>query len=97
MRLNGAAFEEFFLEHFGGNYHKAAKQLGADVGQLHRIINKGQGAGLVFIGRLLRWCAQNGVDYTPFIFLPEVLTKVNEKARQRGETVQKAPQKEGGR
>ena len=74
MRLNPDGFNKLFTETFEGNYHEAARQLEVDAAQIHRIINKGTGAGITFIERLLNWCSKNQVDYNTLIFLPESLT-----------------------
>ena len=71
MRLNNEAFEKIFIEKFRGNYREAARQLETDVSQIHRIINQKQGAGLLFIERIIEWCARNGVDYRTLVILPK--------------------------
>ena len=76
--LNMPEFEKLFQQNFGGNYHKAAREIGDDAGQIHRIINGKQKAGLLFIERLLLWCSDNNVDYAGLIFLPDMLIKRNE-------------------
>ena len=81
MKLNIKAFKKLFKTQFKNNYHEAARQLGAQASQIHRIINSGQKAGLLFLERLYLWCAKNNVDYNALIFLPLPLTDANEGAQ----------------
>ena len=79
MRLNILAFNKMFDEQFKGNYHEAARQIGADVAQIHRIVNKKQNFGLVFVERLLEWCVQNNYDYSELIIMPSAMASRIEK------------------
>ena len=78
IKLNEDAFKNLFLTEFSGNYHEAARQIGANESQIHRIINKRQGAGMLFLERLMTWCTHHGKDYREYIFFPDPLTVVND-------------------
>lgn len=70
MRLNFAAFDKLFMTKFSGNLHEASRQLNVDISQLHRIINKNTGVGLLFIERFMKWCKANDEKAEDYIFLP---------------------------
>ncbi len=71
MYLDYLKFEGLFISEFQGNYHKASRDLGVDVAQIHRIVNKKKGAGLLFVSCLMKWCRNNNIDVTDLFFYPE--------------------------
>jgi hypothetical protein len=68
MRFDIGAFDTLFMENFNGNYHEASRQLGVNVSQLHRILNKKSGIGLLFVERFMRWCKTNNVESSKYFF-----------------------------
>lgn len=68
MYLNKDYLMKFMLDNYGGVYRAFARDLGVEVSQLHRILNGDDRAGVVFLGRLHKYCQHKNVDYQEFIF-----------------------------
>lgn len=79
MELNKSELKKLLYERFGGNFTKMAKELNVNVAQLYRILEKNSNAGSKFFGKLMAWCKQNYVDHNVYIYLPELLSVVNDK------------------
>jgi hypothetical protein len=77
--LNKEELKKLLYEKFNGNYTQMAKELRVNVAQLYRILEKESNAGAKFLGKLMFWCKQNGVDFNKYIFLPQPLTTVNKR------------------
>lgn len=50
-----------------GKYRKLARELGVGVAQLHRVLNGDSKAGPVFLGRLRKFCKENGLIFDEFL------------------------------
>ncbi|CEP67105.1 Uncharacterized [Moorella glycerini] len=73
MFLNKIRVKELMQEKANGNYHEFARQLDVDVAQVYRILTKNSKAGPKFLGRFMRFCQDNGLDFRQYIFLEEPL------------------------
>lgn len=71
MKLNIEAIRVLINENFSGNRSAFAKAIGVDRTQVSLLLNKGTGAGALFIGGLIAYCKNNGLDFEKYIFLPE--------------------------
>ncbi len=64
-----------------GNYHEFARKLNVDVAQLHRILNRSiNKAGPEFLGKFMKYCQDEGLDFNEYIFLESSLHAGNEQA-----------------
>lgn len=88
MYLDKEKVKTLMREKADNNYHEFARQLGVDVAQVYRVLNKGSKAGPKFLGRLMRYCQNNGLDFKYYIFLDEPLhvcnTESNTSAQPTG-------------
>lgn len=50
-----------------GKYRKLARLLDVQVSQLHKVLNKESKAGPVFLGKLRKFCNENGLIFDEFI------------------------------
>ncbi|SFH22183.1 hypothetical protein SAMN05660649_04318 [Desulfotomaculum arcticum] len=73
MFLNKEKVKKLMSIHAEGNYHEFARQLEVDVAQLHRVLNTKSVAGPKFLGRFMKFCKKNGLDYNEYIFLDKPL------------------------
>ena len=79
MLLNKGKLRLLMDEYSDGNYNRFAKKLGVEPAQLHRFLNDEHSqAGALFLGRFMVFCESNSLQFKEYIFLPEVLTVVNE-------------------
>lgn len=62
---------KFMKDNYGGVYREFARDLGVEASQLHRILNGDNQAGVVFLGRLHKYCKQKGIDFQEFIFFEQ--------------------------
>ena len=69
-------------EKANGNYHEFARQLGIDVAQVHRVLNRASKAGPKFLGRLMQYCLENNLDFHQYIFLDDPLHGCNRTDEQ---------------
>lgn len=67
MRLNHDKVNELMMEYCGGNYNRFARELGLDPSHLYRFINTGIGGGKKIIGAIIRFCSDNGLDFSKYI------------------------------
>jgi len=67
MHLNKNKLGQLMDSKYGGNYRKFSLVLGVEVSQLHRILNSDSRAGTVFLGRLHKYCINNGLIFEEFI------------------------------
>jgi hypothetical protein len=79
MQLNKKSLKDLLYSEFDGNFNKMARELGINVAQLYRVLEKDSNAGAKFFCRLMLWCNQHGHDFNDYIFLSESLTGVNKK------------------
>ena len=77
MFLNKEKVRELMQKKAKGNYHEFARQLNLDVAQVHRVLNTTAKAGPKFLGSLMKYCQENGLDFKQFIFLDEPLHECN--------------------
>jgi hypothetical protein len=77
MFLNKEEVKKLMQEKANGNYHEFARQLNIDVAQLHRVLNTKSKAGPKFLGRFMRYCLENDLDFSLYIFLDEPLHACN--------------------
>lgn len=68
MYLNKSKLVELMVSNYGGNYRKFSKVLGVEAAQLHRIVNSDSQAGTVFLGRLYKYCINNGLGFEEYIY-----------------------------
>jgi len=78
MYLNKQKLRELMRKKADDNYHEFARQLGADVSQVHRIINTNCQAGPKFLGRFKIYCDKMGIEFYDYIFLHDPLHADNE-------------------
>ncbi len=64
-------------ERANGGYRKFARMLGLDVAHLYRVLNSNSMAGPKFLGRLKKYCDENGLNFEEYIFLDDPLHAVN--------------------
>ncbi|WP_029688108.1 hypothetical protein [Thermoanaerobacter sp. A7A] len=83
MNVNKVALKELLIKKFNGNYNKMAKALNVSPAQLYRILESNSNAGAKFLGKLIVYCKNNGIDYDKLILLPNALTEVNEKDQRQ--------------
>lgn len=79
MELNIKKFIELFDTKFNASYAEAGRQLGVAPAQVYRIVNCKGKAGAKFLGKLIVYCDTNKLDFREYIFLPKLLTRVNDK------------------
>lgn len=77
MYLRREKLKELLQTYAAGNYHEFARALGVDVAQLHRVLNSNSEAGARFLGRLLVFCKEHGLDFEDYIVCPPPVTEVN--------------------
>lgn len=50
-----------------GQYRKLARLLDVQVSQLHKVLTKDSKAGPVFLGKLRKFCKDNGLNFDEFV------------------------------
>jgi hypothetical protein len=50
-----------------GKYRKLARLMDVQVSQLHKVLNKDSKAGPVFLGKLRKFCKDNGLNFDEFV------------------------------
>lgn len=84
MFLKKEKIKEMMRDKAEGNYHEFARQLNLDVAQVHRVLNTNANAGPKFLGQLMRFCQENGLNFQQYIFLDKPLHAENSShAKQR--------------
>ncbi|QCR33166.1 transcriptional regulator [Lysinibacillus sp. SGAir0095] len=68
MYLNKSKLIELMNRQFEGKYRQFARALNVEVSQLHRIINSDSQAGIIFLGKLYKYCKSNKIPFEQFIF-----------------------------
>lgn len=68
------------MEAYGNNsYNCFARMLGVEVAQLHRILNNNSKAGAKFLGCLMRFCKERGLNFEDYVTIPGGLAAANSK------------------
>jgi hypothetical protein len=84
--LNKEKVRKLMDEKANGNYHEFSRQMGVDVSQLHRVLNTGSKAGPKFLGKLMRYCQDNNLNFKDYIFLEQPLHACNSMGEATGTT-----------
>lgn len=71
MFLNIKELKSHMEKYHQNSYRRFARALEVEVSQLHRIINKKSKAGVLFLGRLHKYCKKNELEFNDFIFFEE--------------------------
>lgn len=69
MYLNKVKLREILDKKADGNYHELARKLNVDVAQLHRVLNTKSNPGPKFLGRLMKYCKKNDLNFNDYIIL----------------------------
>lgn len=78
MKPNIAEIQKLVNERFCGNKAAFSNVIGVDRAQVSKILKSGTGAGARFFGGLLAYCEKEKLNFKSFIFLPQIVKKVNE-------------------
>ena len=81
MTPNIASINELINTRFDGNKAAFAKAIGVSRAQVSMLIHEGKGAGAAFLGGLIAYCEQEGLDFKDYIFLPNSVNKLTEQRR----------------
>lgn len=81
MNFNVEFLRKFIEKHFDGNLTKFAKAIDANSSTVSRICRYDAKAGLSFVGKVIEYCAENGLDYSNFLQMP--LLKSNSKKSEK--------------
>ena len=68
MYLNKMKLLELMNTKHGGSYRKFSREIGIEASQLHRVVNSDAKAGTVFLGRLHKYCINQGIVFEEFIY-----------------------------
>ena len=79
MEINRVEFINLFEKNFNASYAEAGRQLNVAAAQVYRVVNNEGEAGAKFLGKLITYCDTHGLNFRKYIFLPQLLTTVNEK------------------
>ncbi|ATO38723.1 UNVERIFIED_ORG: hypothetical protein BDK47_110123 [Anoxybacillus amylolyticus] len=84
MYVNKDKVKVLMEERANGRYRKFARMLNLDVAHLYRVLNSKSMAGPKFLGRLKKYCDENGLDFEEYIFLDDPLHAVNDNWKGEG-------------
>lgn len=70
MEVNIEALRKLLEEKFGGNQTAFAEATGIERTHVNKVLkNNGKGAGALFCGAIIKYCSENNLEYTNYIFL----------------------------
>jgi len=69
MELNRPALDRLLNEKYDNNYAWLAWDLKIDVAYVYSVLVNGKKCGELFYHNIIRWCDENDIDYTEYIFL----------------------------
>jgi hypothetical protein len=78
MKLRKDKVCELMVTYADDNYHQFARLLSLDVAHVHRTLNKKSNAGPKFLGALMVFCNDYGLNFQDYIFLEQPLTACND-------------------
>lgn len=76
MEINKDRLWQLLDDVADGKYRKLARMLDVQVSQLHKVLNRDSKAGPVFLGKLRKYCKENGLNFDEFV--------LDEPAQERG-------------
>jgi len=95
MKLRKDKVCELMVTYADDNYHQFARLLSLDVAHVHRTLNKKSNAGPKFLGALMVFCNDYGLNFQDYIFLEQPLTACNDGDAMQDEsccTIESKPQ-----